>query len=94
MHLLGCSQDLADFEDGVYFTGTWEQGSECVQFGHDAAHGPLVYGGAVGHGSEQHLWGAVPGGGGGTLKRLFSQVIIRRNTSIEHMTLIMGEFHV
>lgn len=63
VYLLGCSQDLADFEDGVNFTGAREQRSEGVQFSHDTAHGPLVYGGAVGCGPEQHLWGSVPGGG-------------------------------
>ena len=59
-YLLGCSQHLADFEDGVYFTGSWEQGSECVEFGHDAAHRPHVDGRAVGGGPEQHLWSTVP----------------------------------
>ena len=72
MYLLGGSQDLADFEDGVYFTGSWEQGSEGVQLSHDAAHGPLVYRGAVGRGPEQHLWGSVPGGEGGYTLLLIS----------------------
>jgi len=101
VYLLGCSQDLADFEDGVNFTGAREQRSEGVQFSHDTAHGPLVYGGAVGYGPEQHLWGSVPGGGGGGeyfisfltswLKNsLFPGGVMVAPTQAEHMTLITG----
>lgn len=60
-YLLWCTQDLANLEYGVYFAGSWEERPESVKLSHDAADCPLVYGGAVGRGPEQHLWSSVPG---------------------------------
>ena len=53
-------QHLADLEDLVHLAGAGEQGSECVELGHDAAHGPEVDGGAVVAGSQENLRGPVP----------------------------------
>lgn len=60
-YLLWRAQDLADLEYGVYFAGAWEKGSEGVKLRHDTANGPLVYVRTVGSGSEENLWGSVPG---------------------------------
>lgn len=43
-YLLWRTQDLADLEYGIHFTGSWEQRPECVKLSHDAADRPLVYG--------------------------------------------------
>lgn len=60
-YFFGCAQYLANLENGVHFARSWEKRPEGVKLGHDAAHCPLVYGGTVGCGSEEHLWGSVPG---------------------------------
>ena len=52
---------MANFEDGVHFTGAWEQRPEGVELCHNAANSPLVYRRAVGGGPQQHLWSSVPG---------------------------------
>ncbi len=43
-YLLWCTQDLANLEYGVHFTGAWEKRPEGVKLCHDAANCPLVYG--------------------------------------------------
>lgn len=60
-YLLRCPQHLANFEDGVNFTGPREEWPEGVHFRHDAAYGPDVNGGAVVSGPQEHLWSPVPG---------------------------------
>lgn len=60
-YLLWCTQDLANLEYGVYFTGSWEKRPEGIQLCHNAANCPLVYRWTVGCGSEEHLWSSVPG---------------------------------
>lgn len=60
-HLFGCPQQLANFEDGVNFTGPGKEWPEGVHFCHDAAHRPDVNGGAVVGRSQEHFWGPVPG---------------------------------
>ena len=59
-NLLQRPQHLADLEDLVHLTVAGEQGSEGVEFRHDATHSPEVDGGAVGGGSQQDLRSAVP----------------------------------
>lgn len=61
-YLFRCPQHLANFEDCVNFTGPREERPEGVHFGHDAAHGPHVNGGAVVGGPQQHLRSPVPAG--------------------------------
>lgn len=60
-YLLWCAQDLANLEYGVHFAGAREERSEGIKLCHDAANSPLVYGWTVGCGSEEHLWGSIPG---------------------------------
>lgn len=61
-YLFRCPQQLADFEDGVNFTGPGEEWPEGVHFRHDAAHGPDVNGGAVAGRPQEHFRSPVPGG--------------------------------
>lgn len=60
-YLFGCPQQLANFEDGVNFTGPGEEWPEGVHFRHDAAHCPDVNGGAVVGRPQEHFWSPVPG---------------------------------
>lgn len=54
------SQNLADLEDSVHFTGARKERPERVELRHDAAYGPLVDRRAVVGGLEENLRSSVP----------------------------------